>query len=152
MYHPKKNQQLNQRAELCWVPGREASVQCCGCCWTKRGAQRRRGSPSEPAERLSFFLWCTLHSRAPQIDEAPVVNQFIRVCITVSLDCFFLRYAKKNAVVENFTLKDYNDPLRSAYRRNRSTDDAVSYVLENIYSHLEKAGSSVVYHDTERQL
>ena len=108
--------------------------------------------PPEPAERLSFFLWCTLHSRAPQIDEAPVVNQFIRVCITVSLDCFFLRYAKKNAVVENFTLKDYNDPLRSAYRRNRSTDDAVSYVLENIYSHLEKAGSSVVYHDTERQL
>ncbi|WP_419641928.1 RNA-directed DNA polymerase, partial [Thiolapillus sp.] len=40
-------------------------------------------------------------------------------------------------------VKDYTDPLQFAYRRNRSTDDAVLYVLENIYSHLEKAGSSV---------
>ena len=29
------------------------------------------------------------------------------------------------------------------YRRNTSTDDAVLYVSANIYSHLEKAGSSV---------
>ena len=41
-------------------------------------------------------------------------------------------------------VKDYIDPLQLAYRRNRSTDDAVLYVLENIYSHLEKAGSSSV--------
>ena len=41
-------------------------------------------------------------------------------------------------------MKDYMDPLQFAYRRNRSTDDAVLYVLENIYSHLEKAGSSSV--------
>ena len=40
-------------------------------------------------------------------------------------------------------VKDYIDPLQFAYRRNRSTDDAVLYVLENIYSHLEKGGSSV---------
>ena len=40
-------------------------------------------------------------------------------------------------------VKDYIDPLEFAYRRNRSTDDAVLYVLENIYSHLEKGGSSV---------
>ena len=40
-------------------------------------------------------------------------------------------------------VKDYIDPLQFAYRRNRSTDDAVSYVLENTYSHLEKAVSSV---------
>ena len=35
-------------------------------------------------------------------------------------------------------VKDYLDPLQFAYRKNRSTDDAVLYSLENIYSHLEK--------------
>ena len=41
-------------------------------------------------------------------------------------------------------VKDYIDPLQFAYRRNRSTDDAVLYVLENIRSHLEeKEGSSI---------
>ena len=45
-------------------------------------------------------------------------------------------------------MKDYIDPLQFAYGRNRSTDDAVVYVLENIYSHVEKKkkgkkGSSV---------
>ena len=34
-------------------------------------------------------------------------------------------------------VKDYLDPLQFAYRKNRSTDDAVLYSLENIYSHLE---------------
>ena len=35
-------------------------------------------------------------------------------------------------------VKEYIDPLQFAYRRNRSADDAVLYVSENIYSHLEK--------------
>ena len=35
-------------------------------------------------------------------------------------------------------VKDYIDPLQFAYRKNRSTDDAVLYSLENIYSHLER--------------
>ena len=39
-------------------------------------------------------------------------------------------------------VKDYIDPLQFAYRKNRITYDAVLYVLESIYSHLEKAGSS----------
>ena len=30
-------------------------------------------------------------------------------------------------------VKDYTDPLQFAYRRDRSTDDAVLYVLENIF-------------------
>ena len=30
-------------------------------------------------------------------------------------------------------VKDYVDPFQFAYRRNRSTDDAVLYVLENIH-------------------
>ena len=34
--------------------------------------------------------------------------------------------------------KDYLDPLQFAYRKNRSTNDAVLYSLENIYSHFEK--------------
>ena len=42
-------------------------------------------------------------------------------------------------------VRDYLDPLQFAYRKNRSTDDAVLYSLENIYSHLEKkkTGSTV---------
>ena len=35
-------------------------------------------------------------------------------------------------------VKDCIDPLQFAYRKNRSTDGAVLYSLENIYSHLEK--------------
>ena len=30
-------------------------------------------------------------------------------------------------------VKDYIDPLQFTYRRNRSTNDSVLYVLENIY-------------------
>ena len=41
-------------------------------------------------------------------------------------------------------VKNDIDPLQLAYRSNRSTDDAVLYVLENIHSHLEgKKGSFV---------
>ena len=40
-------------------------------------------------------------------------------------------------------VKDYIDRSQFAYRRIRSTDNAVLYVLENIYSRLEKADSSV---------
>ena len=39
-------------------------------------------------------------------------------------------------------VKDYINPLQFAYRKNRSTDDAVLYSLENIYLHLEKTGST----------
>ena len=35
-------------------------------------------------------------------------------------------------------VKDYIDPLQFAYRRSSSTDDAVLYVLENIYLHSGK--------------
>ena len=40
-------------------------------------------------------------------------------------------------------LKDYIDPLQFAYRKNRSTNDAILYSLEDIYSHLEKTGNTV---------
>ena len=36
----------------------------------------------------------------------------------------------------NSLVKDDTDPLQFAYRRNKSADDAVLYVLANIYSHL----------------
>ena len=50
----------------------------------------------------------------------------------------------KNALLHNSRLLHLNiDPLQFAYRKNRSVDDALLYVLNNIYSHLEKAGSSV---------
>ena len=35
-------------------------------------------------------------------------------------------------------VKDYLDSLQFGYRKNRSTDDAVIYSLENTYSHLEE--------------
>ena len=40
-------------------------------------------------------------------------------------------------------VKDYIDPLQFAYRKNKSTDDAVLYSLQNISSHLEKTESTV---------
>ena len=35
-------------------------------------------------------------------------------------------------------MKDHIDPLQFAYRRKKSTYDAVLYVLENVCSHLQK--------------
>ena len=35
---------------------------------------------------------------------------------------------------------DLMDPFQFAYQRNRSVDDAILYVLNNIYSHLDKPG------------
>ena len=40
-------------------------------------------------------------------------------------------------------VKDYIDPLQFAYRKSRSSDDAVLGNLKNIYSHLDKTGSTV---------
>ena len=50
---------------------------------------------------------------------------------------------KKECEQVDSLVKDYTDLLQFAYRRNKNTDDAVLYALENIYSHLEKAGSYV---------
>ena len=62
------------------------------------------------------------------IRHVPLTSVVMKVCVLCKLDSL---------------VKDYIDPLQFAYRRNRSTDDVVLYVLENIYSHLEKAGSSM---------
>ena len=35
------------------------------------------------------------------------------------------------------------DPLQFAYQRNRSTDDALLYVLNSVFSHLDKPGNSI---------
>jgi hypothetical protein len=40
-------------------------------------------------------------------------------------------------------VKDFVDPCQFAYRRNRSVDDAVLYVLNKIYSHLDKLGTYI---------
>ena len=38
---------------------------------------------------------------------------------------------------------DLMDPFQFAYQRNRSVDDAILHVLHNIYSHLDKPGTSI---------
>ena len=38
---------------------------------------------------------------------------------------------------------DFMDPLQFAYKAKRSVDDAILHVLNNIYAHLEKPGSSI---------
>ena len=40
-------------------------------------------------------------------------------------------------------VNDFIDPLQFAYRRNRSIDDAILYVLNNIYSHLDKPNNYI---------
>ena len=35
------------------------------------------------------------------------------------------------------------DPLQFAYRKNRSVEDAILYVLNNIYAHLDKPDTSI---------
>ena len=38
---------------------------------------------------------------------------------------------------------NYIDPLQFAYRKNRGVDDVLLHLLNNVYSHLEKKGSSI---------
>ena len=38
---------------------------------------------------------------------------------------------------------DLMDPVQFAYQRNRSVDDAILHVLNNIYSHLDKPATSI---------
>ena len=40
-------------------------------------------------------------------------------------------------------LKYFTDPLQFTFKRNRCIDDAVLYVLQRVYSHLEVAGNTI---------
>ena len=47
-------------------------------------------------------------------------------------------------VCEHVVLCKLEKLVKFAYRKNRSTDDAVLYSLENIYSHLEEKKQKVL--------
>ena len=68
------------------------------------------------------------------------MNDFRRVALTsaVMKVCERVVLCKLKKLV-----KEYIDPLQFAYRKNKSSDDAVLHSLENIYSHLDKTGSTV---------
>ena len=76
----------------------------------------------------------------PKRPNVKVMNDYRPIALTpcvmkVFEKCFLSHF---QSITSN-----YIDPLQFAYRKNRSVDDALLYVLNNIYSHLEKAGSSV---------
>ena len=71
----------------------------------------------------------------PKRPVIPSMNDLRHIALTSAVMKVYERVEK--------LVKEYIDPLQFAYRKNRSTDDAVLYSLENIYSHLEKTGSTV---------
>ena len=72
------------------------------------------------------------------IPKRPVISS-INDLRPVALTSAVMKVCERVVLCKLETLvKDYIDPLQFAYRKNRSTDDAVLYSFENIYSHLEK--------------
>ena len=43
---------------------------------------------------------------------------------------------------KSLLVSDFVDPYQFAYKSNRSTDDAIAHVLNNIYTHLDLPGTS----------
>ena len=61
----------------------------------------------------------------------------------VALTSAVMKVCERAVLCMKKLVKDYIDPLQFAYRKNRSTNDAILYSLEDIYSHLEKTGNTV---------
>ena len=76
----------------------------------------------------------------PKRPNVKVMNDYRPIALT---PCIMKVFEKCFIVQLQALTSKYIDPLQFAYRKNRSVDDALLYVLNNIYSHLEKAGSSV---------
>ena len=76
----------------------------------------------------------------PNRPNVKVMNDYRPIALT---PCIMKIFEKCFIVQFQALTSKYIDPLQFAYRKNRSVDDALLYVLNNIYSHLEKAGSSV---------
>ena len=76
------------------------------------------------------------------VPKRPVISSLDDFLCPVALTSAVMKVCERVVLCKlDRLVKDYIDTLQFAYRRNGSTDDAVLYVLENIYSHLEKAGS-----------
>ena len=62
----------------------------------------------------------------------------------VALTSAIMKVCEK-IVLDRLTVlvSDFIDPLQFVYQRNRGTEDAIIYVLNSAYRHLEKPGSSI---------
>ena len=69
-----------------------------------------------------------------------VMNDFRPVAMTSSVMKVFERLLL--SVLQN-KLTEFIDPLQFAYRKNRSVEDAILFVLNSVYEHLEIPGSYV---------
>ena len=68
------------------------------------------------------------------------LNDFRPVALTSAMMkiCERIVLNRLSSIVSGFV-----DPLQFAYQRNRSTDDALLYVLNSVFSHLDKPGNSI---------
>ena len=68
------------------------------------------------------------------------LNDFRPVALTSAMMklCERIVLNRLSLIVSGFV-----DPLQFAYRRNRSTDDALLFVLNSVFSHLDKPGNSI---------
>ena len=76
----------------------------------------------------------------PKRHPVSVMNDLRPIAMTSSFMKLFERAVLNILEPE---VANYIDPLQFAYRKNRGVDDALLYLLNRCYSHLEKAGSSI---------
>ena len=75
----------------------------------------------------------------PKNTKATCLNDYRPVALTsVAMKCF-----KRLVMAHNTIIPETLDPLKFAYRLNRSTDDAISIALHTALSHLDKRNSYV---------
>jgi len=76
----------------------------------------------------------------PKRPNVKVMNDYRPIALTSCIMKIFERVFI--AQLQRITLP-FVDPSQFAYRKNRSVDDALLYVLNSVYSHLEKTNSSI---------
>ena len=76
----------------------------------------------------------------PKKANVKVMNDYRPIALTSCVMKVFERVFI--AQLQRITLP-FVDPSQFAYRKNRSVDDALLYVLNSVYSHLEKTNSSI---------
>ena len=84
-----------------------------------------------------------MHYPVPKKLPVKVMNDLHPVALTSSVMKVFERVMLLQYDFRRCMVTDFVHPLQFDYRQGRSADDAILYVLDHVYSHLDKPATSI---------